>query len=67
MQGNAMISMLLLQIPLFVGIFGLISLDWSGFTPEMLRIVLFGVLFGINLGISIPLFYVGMKKLTAME
>ena len=67
MQGNAMISMLLLQIPLLVVIFGMIGLDMSGFSPEMLRFLLLGALFAINAGISIPLFYVGMRRLEAME
>jgi hypothetical protein len=67
MQGNAIISMVIMQIPLFVVIFGMMGLDISGMPQELIRLLLLTILFGLNAGISIPLFIVGMKKLNTLE
>ena len=66
MQGNVMISMILQNIPLFAAIFMLIG---SFFTvaPEFEWILVTGILFLINGVISIPMLYIGIKKLNKIE
>jgi len=66
MQSNAMISMIIMQIPMFLIIFGLISLD-TVLSIEMLRFVLLGLSFSINGAITIPIFVTGIRKLNNIE
>ncbi|MFX1275265.1 MAG: hypothetical protein ACFFBP_16385 [Promethearchaeota archaeon] len=66
MQSNAMISMVLMQIPMFLIIFGMIGLDRI-IPVEILLYVLLGITFLVNTVISVPLFLIGLKKLNKIE
>ena len=66
MQSNTVISMVFMQIPIILIIFGMIGLD-TILPIEMLRYILLGLCFLVNGVISIPIFVVGLKKLNNME
>ncbi len=65
MKSNAMISMLLLQPLMFLPIMLLIFIDPE--TVTMMRIIMQVPIFLYNIGISLPLLYIGMKKLNKLE
>jgi hypothetical protein len=65
MKSNAMISMLLLQPLMFLPIMLLIFINPE--TAVMMRIIMQVPIFLYNLGTSIPLLYIGMKKLNKLE
>jgi hypothetical protein len=65
MKSNAMISMILLQPLMFLPVMLVIF-----FNPEtfaMMRLVMQVPIFLYNIGISLPLLYIGMKKLNKLE
>ncbi len=65
MKGNTMLSMLLLQPLLFIPIGLLIFIN-----PESvmsMRLIIQTPLFLYNIGVSLPLLYLGMKKLNKLE
>jgi len=66
MQGNVMISMMLQNIPLFATIFMLIG-SFIMVAPQFRWLVVTGILFLINTVISIPMLYIGLKKLNKIE
>jgi hypothetical protein len=65
MRGNAMISMLLLQPLMFMPIGLLIFFNPSNI--ELMRLVLQAPIFLYNIGVSLPLLYIGIKKLNKLE
>jgi hypothetical protein len=65
MKGNAMISMLLLQPIMFLPISMLFFIDIG--SVEAMMLLMHGVIFLYNIGISIPLLYFGLKKLNKIE
>ncbi|MFX1554966.1 MAG: hypothetical protein ACFFBV_13645 [Promethearchaeota archaeon] len=65
MKGNMMISMLLLQPLMFLPI-GLV-IFFKPHSIELMRLVLQGPMFLYNTAVSLPLLYVGMKKLNKLE
>ena len=66
MQGSVMISMVLQNIPLFTSIFILIGFSLR-ISPELERLFITGILFLFNTVITIPMLYVGIKKLNQIE
>ncbi|MFX0021280.1 MAG: hypothetical protein ACFE9S_03070 [Candidatus Hermodarchaeota archaeon] len=65
MRSNAMISMLLLQPLMFLPVMLLIMFDPD--TPEMMRILMQVPIFLYNIGVSLPVLYIGMRKLKKIE
>ncbi|MFW9828436.1 MAG: hypothetical protein ACFFEY_12670 [Candidatus Thorarchaeota archaeon] len=65
MKGNAMISMLLLQPMMFLPVGLLIFVIPNGI--ELMRLILQGSIFLYNTAVSLPLLYIGMKKLNKIE
>ncbi|MFX0039248.1 MAG: hypothetical protein ACFFCY_14315 [Promethearchaeota archaeon] len=65
MRGNAMISMLLLQPLMFFPIGSLMFFSPSNI--EVMRFILQCPIFLYNIGVSLPLLYIGMKKLNKLE
>ncbi len=65
MKSNAMISMLLLQPLMFLPIMLLIFINPE--TVAMMRIIMQVPIFLYNIGVSLPLLYIGMKKLNKLE
>jgi hypothetical protein len=65
MKSNAMISMLLLQPLMFLPIILLLFINPE--TVAMMRIIMQVPIFLYNIGTSLPLLYLGMKKLNKLE
>jgi hypothetical protein len=65
MKMNTMISMVLLQPLLFIPIMSLIFFDIDLRTFEIL--IPHGIMFLYNIAVSIPLLYLGMRKLNKIE
>ncbi|MFW9819578.1 MAG: hypothetical protein ACFFE5_08205 [Candidatus Thorarchaeota archaeon] len=65
MKSNAMISMVLLQPLMFLPIMLLILVNPE--SVEMMRILMQIPIFLYNIGISLPLLYIGMRKLNKLE
>ena len=65
MKVNSMISMLLMQPLMFLPIVSLIFIRPK--TVELLIIIMHGMVFLYNIGVSLPLLYFGTKKLKKLE
>ncbi|MFW9866365.1 MAG: hypothetical protein ACFFEN_09750 [Candidatus Thorarchaeota archaeon] len=65
MRGNAMISMVLLQPLMILPIMSIILIKPD--SVVMMRLICQGFIFLYNLGLSLPLLYIGLRKLKQIE
>ncbi|MFX1479960.1 MAG: hypothetical protein ACFFCI_17720, partial [Promethearchaeota archaeon] len=65
MRGNAMISMVLLQPLMALPIMSIILIKPD--SVVMMRLICQGFIFLYNLGLSLPLLYIGLRKLKQIE